>query len=178
MTYNEKKSLYESIMKDVAMTVKRKINEAGVAPLIQQVGYEQLYRLLKDAFLFSDDKKKRKGIIIKMPKNTNGEPNFVLKLIIEHIFEKRMIIGCGLNDDEFVRDFGKYINKSVYHAIVFDDVEYANPKMVSLICNLADGRYNDEIILEPVIVIGTDISAFEATPIKQRFSIFELKPTN
>ena len=27
MTYNEKKSLYESIMKDVAKTVKRKINE-------------------------------------------------------------------------------------------------------------------------------------------------------
>lgn len=30
MTYNEKKSLYESIMKDVAKTVKRQINEAGV----------------------------------------------------------------------------------------------------------------------------------------------------
>ena len=28
MTYNEKKSLYESIMKDVAKTVKRKINES------------------------------------------------------------------------------------------------------------------------------------------------------
>ena len=27
MTYNEKKSLYESIMKDVAKIVKRKINE-------------------------------------------------------------------------------------------------------------------------------------------------------
>jgi len=27
MTYNEKKSLYESIMKEVAKTVKRKINE-------------------------------------------------------------------------------------------------------------------------------------------------------
>ena len=27
MTYNEKKSLYESIMKDVAKTVKKKINE-------------------------------------------------------------------------------------------------------------------------------------------------------
>ena len=33
MTYNEKKSLYESIMKDVAKTVKRQINEAGVASL-------------------------------------------------------------------------------------------------------------------------------------------------
>ena len=28
MTYNEKKSLYESIMKEVAKTVKRKLNEA------------------------------------------------------------------------------------------------------------------------------------------------------
>ena len=28
MTYNEKKSLYESIMKDVAKTVKRKLNES------------------------------------------------------------------------------------------------------------------------------------------------------
>lgn len=27
MTYNEKKSLYESIMKDVAKTVKRRLNE-------------------------------------------------------------------------------------------------------------------------------------------------------
>ena len=31
MTNTEKRSLYESIMKDVAKTVKRKINEAGVA---------------------------------------------------------------------------------------------------------------------------------------------------
>ena len=30
MTYNEKKSLYESIMKDVAKSVKRQINENGV----------------------------------------------------------------------------------------------------------------------------------------------------
>ena len=30
MTYNEKKSLYESIMKDVAKTVKRKLNESTV----------------------------------------------------------------------------------------------------------------------------------------------------
>ena len=29
MTYNEKKSLYESIMKDVAQTVKTKLNEFG-----------------------------------------------------------------------------------------------------------------------------------------------------
>ena len=28
MTYNEKKSLYESIMKDVAKAVKRKLNES------------------------------------------------------------------------------------------------------------------------------------------------------
>lgn len=30
MTYNEKKSLYESIMKDVAKIVKRKLNESDV----------------------------------------------------------------------------------------------------------------------------------------------------
>ena len=30
MRYNEKKSLYESIMRDVAKTVKRMINEAGI----------------------------------------------------------------------------------------------------------------------------------------------------
>ena len=33
MTYNEKKSFYESIMKEAAKTVKRMINEAGVASL-------------------------------------------------------------------------------------------------------------------------------------------------
>jgi plasmid maintenance system antidote protein VapI len=31
MTYNEKKSLYESIMKEVAKTVKRQINEMSVS---------------------------------------------------------------------------------------------------------------------------------------------------
>ena len=31
MTYNEKKSLYESIMKEAAKTVKRMIDEAGIA---------------------------------------------------------------------------------------------------------------------------------------------------
>jgi hypothetical protein len=30
MTYNEKKSLYESIMKDVAKTVKRRLNESDL----------------------------------------------------------------------------------------------------------------------------------------------------
>ena len=30
MTYNEKKSLYESIMKDAAKIVKKQINEAGI----------------------------------------------------------------------------------------------------------------------------------------------------
>jgi hypothetical protein len=30
MTYDEKKFLYESIMKDIAKSVKKKINEAGV----------------------------------------------------------------------------------------------------------------------------------------------------
>ena len=30
MNYNEKKSLYESIMKEVAKTVKRQINEAAI----------------------------------------------------------------------------------------------------------------------------------------------------
>ena len=33
MTYNEKKSLYESIMNDIAKSVKRQINEAGIADL-------------------------------------------------------------------------------------------------------------------------------------------------
>jgi hypothetical protein len=33
MTYNEKKSLYESIMKEVAKTVKKRINESFYVPL-------------------------------------------------------------------------------------------------------------------------------------------------
>ncbi len=33
MTYNEKKSLYESIMKDIAKTVKYKINEVSAGKL-------------------------------------------------------------------------------------------------------------------------------------------------
>lgn len=33
MTYEEKKSLYKSIMNDVAKSVKRQINEAGIADL-------------------------------------------------------------------------------------------------------------------------------------------------
>ena len=34
MTYNEKKSLYECIMKEVAKTVKRQINETDVASFV------------------------------------------------------------------------------------------------------------------------------------------------
>ena len=33
MTYNEKKSLYESIMKDVAKTVKHYLNESDIKPM-------------------------------------------------------------------------------------------------------------------------------------------------
>ena len=33
MRYNEKKSLYESIMKEVAKTVKKRINESFYVPL-------------------------------------------------------------------------------------------------------------------------------------------------
>ena len=43
MTYNEKKSLYESIMKEVAKTVKHKINEVDNSML-----YESSYQDLTD----------------------------------------------------------------------------------------------------------------------------------
>ena len=48
MTYNEKKSLYESIMMETAKTVKRMINEAGVvsySPLSEQPIQERLEQL-------------------------------------------------------------------------------------------------------------------------------------
>jgi len=42
MTYNEKKSLYESIIKDVAKTVKRQINEARISPYRDKSGLNYL----------------------------------------------------------------------------------------------------------------------------------------
>jgi len=36
MTYNEKKSLYESIMNDVAKIVKRKLNESSLKPIFKK----------------------------------------------------------------------------------------------------------------------------------------------
>ena len=48
MTYNEKKSLYESIMKDVAKTVKQKINESDLSldDYLNSV-FEQISYILK-----------------------------------------------------------------------------------------------------------------------------------
>ena len=37
MTYNEKKSLYESIMKDISKTVKQKLNEYENLPTYDKV---------------------------------------------------------------------------------------------------------------------------------------------
>ena len=57
MTYNEKKSLYESIMKETAKTVKRMINESRsirttkVTPEIAQIcDFIRTYYLVGDAF--------------------------------------------------------------------------------------------------------------------------------
>lgn len=48
MTYNEKKSLYESIMKDVAKTVKRKLNETDNNPnMFSDISDRELEVILK-----------------------------------------------------------------------------------------------------------------------------------
>ena len=61
MTYNEKKSLYESIMKDVAKTVKRKINEMsnGLRAInnIEDITLDMFYdsKLNKSFHSFNDE---------------------------------------------------------------------------------------------------------------------------
>ena len=63
MTYDEKKSLYEKIMLDVAKIAKRKLNESTVAYILQDRatarGEEELYlsidEWLNDYNLFDDN---------------------------------------------------------------------------------------------------------------------------
>ena len=52
MTYNEKKSLYESIMKDIAKTVKKQINEANIREMkLSENGYINLLTRGLDLYL-------------------------------------------------------------------------------------------------------------------------------
>lgn len=92
MTYNEKKSLYESIMKDVAKTVKRQINEAGVvsfAPISdsKNISFRELYKLISNYFT-SANIKERKGIYVE---SSNEDIQFAaLNVILKALGERKV----------------------------------------------------------------------------------------
>lgn len=134
MTYNEKKSLYESIMKDVAKTVKRQINEAGVASFApisdsKNISFRELYKLISNYFT-SANIKERKGIYVE---SSNEDIQFAaLNVILKALGERKVyrMSVAGFDADSFrTFELDKLNN---YQAIIISDFSYAQRSAVTI----------------------------------------------
>ena len=106
MTYNEKKSLYESIMKEVAKTVKRKINETVDSDL-RQMSQE-----------FKDGKKNKCDLLsLSIAKligeffDTNIKRSINIPVAIERIKETLELITVEGKEKQFVEDMKKVFSE-------------------------------------------------------------------
>ena len=175
MTYNEKKSLYESIMKDVAKTVKRQINEAGIASLTpisdsKNISFRELYKIISNYSTSSNNG--RKGVYVE---SSDEDIQFAAMTVILKALKNykvyRMSV-AGIDADDF-RNFN-FDDLNKYRFIIIDDVSYAQKSAIPTLLNLADGRINDKKILPKVILMSTGSKDEMPTPIIQRFISLKL----
>ena len=167
MNYNEKKSLYESIMKEVAKTVKRQINEAAIqslAPLNYYNFKDSIYYINK---LIKEQKNSNKGVFIELPDKLE-DLEMAYKYTFRSIFGEQIlkISGTGLDS----HDFESELDNIKKHRIVFiEDAENVKRDAWPLILNLIDGQIREEKFNCTVILCGTKNPMSEKNPIRQRF---------
>ncbi len=182
MTYNEKKSLYESIMKDVAQTVKTKLNEFGSVVTDSQgrpygwglfggmrealnAQYQKLQKALKIG-------KREKSLYIHT-RNTDLMQAAAKVLFSDSIkLYGRGFVG-GIDEDALLNGLKKstqYIIISGIDRYILNDNE-----MLSLIANIVDGKVQDKELNVVVALISTIPYEKLPTPFKQRFIEYDLE---
>ena len=174
MTYNEKRSLYESIMEDVAKTVKRQINEAGVLPLGSvpdgmNVSFSQLYKVMKR---FSDRMYEGRGIFVT---SSDEDIQFaattvILKALRNFKVYHMSVSGMDANDFRNLN----YNDLNKYDFIIIDDLSYAQNSTLSALLNLVDGGINEKKFLPKVIIMNCGSVGELPTPFTQRFLFYKL----
>ena len=176
MTYDEKKSLYESIMKDVAKVVKQKIDEGswdvGSRPRYVSDArpgtFEALDELIDDYISFFG--KNRKGLFIKI-----SDPD--LSFPIFNLFEchyKNETLPVYLSSKEDFDALGRYeLPGKKYIFAVIDHFDKVEKDAYPTILKLVAGNYENTNVLTPIVIISTFIPDDNA--FMKRFRVFELK---
>ena len=174
MTYNEKKSLYESIMRDVAKTVKRQINEAGVLPLSsvsngKNISFRQLYKIMNK---YSDEMYEGRGIYVT---SSDEDIQFAAMSVILKALKNfrvyRMSVS-GMDANDFRNLNFNDLNK--YDFIIIDDLSYAQKSALQALLNLVDGGINEKKFLPKVIIMNCGSVGELPTPFIQRFLFYKL----
>ena len=176
MTHNEKKSLYESIMKETAKAVKRMINESDESNnkltnyQTHKIGFGVIQHFVNQTKEILSKKNVKKGLFIKVSSDD-------LIIAIMHMFADKNV---STDSNDFERIVDKLSNSDSYlwqktYFLVLNFEKYKKEDW-EILANIADGRIQDKRIYTiPVIV--TDKLQFERLPepIKQRFYSLELK---
>ena len=114
MTYNEKKSLYESIMKEVAKTVKRQINEAGV-PNIEMTNYAPTiskdFDLIRKIINNTDDETKIKSFIRILNSLAGNEFYEIENISGERMFYISKLFSSLMNNNGTIEEMQSFMNK-------------------------------------------------------------------
>ena len=175
MTHNEKKSLYESIMKETAKAVKRMINESDESNnkltnyQTYKIGFGAIEHFINHTKEILSKENVKKGLFIKVSCDD-------LIIAIMNMFTDKNL-STDSNDFERTVDkvlSGNYLWQKNYFLVL--DFEKYKKEDWEILANIADGRIQDKRIYTiPVIV--TDKLQFERLPepIKQRFYSLELK---
>ena len=159
MTYNEKKSLYESIMKVVAKTVKRQINEAGVAPLtpisksVSLKSFRQLYKIMSN-YSSPSNQYGREGFYVE---SSDEDIQFAAMAVILKALKNFKVYHmsvAGMDANDFRNLNFNDLNK--YDFIIIDDLSYAQKSAIPALLNLVDGGINDKKFLPKVIIMSCD----------------------
>ena len=167
MTYNEKKSLYESIMKDVAKIVKRQINESNDYRKVDDLDELELHikRVLKGnskpLYIVTDNQAKVRRLIKSLSGSDYTEIN-CSKYSNKEDFLRPSSMSSKL-EQKFTVDIE---DKDV---VIFYNAEDLSKSGISFMLNAADGRINDKKINSPVIVISSE--TISGAPINQRFVV-------
>ena len=183
MTYNEKKSLYESIMKQISKDVKSRLNEVSAVPMGSngkpygwglfmglriaiEAQYQKLQRALKKG-------EYEKGLYI-YTKNPDLMQAATSVLFSGSVKQYGFCTVGGFKEDLLNR-----CKKSTRYIIISnidDDLKMSNDKqMLSLIANVVDGRVRDRSYNLTVALIGTIPFEKLPEPFKQRFEEYVLR---
>jgi hypothetical protein len=183
MTYNEKKSLYESIMKQISKDVKHRINEANLILMgsdgkpygwglfvglktALEAQYQKVQRALKNG-------EHPKGLYIY---TRNDDLMNAATLVLFNGSVKQYGVCTHGGIEESLLSKCKKTTRYIIISEIDDDLKTPNDKqMLSLIANIVDGRVRDCSYNLTVALVGTVPFENLPNPFKQRFEEYVLE---